>query len=233
MTSAERHAVYFAPAHGSPWWHFGAQWLGRADDQPHPTALASADEAVTAPARRYGFHATLKAPMRLREGASPAQLLIALQAVAARCVPVCLAPLKLVWRHGFVALEPAALTAEAQHQLAQIEAACVMELDGFRAPLSDSELARRQAAAPLDATAQALLQRWGYPQVLERFRFHLTLTAPVDEPVAQAVMAELAPQVQALNAASPLWLDRLCLFVEPAPGAALLRSAEVVLPAPR
>ena len=28
-----RHAIYYAPAHSSPWWTFGAGWLGR--DESH------------------------------------------------------------------------------------------------------------------------------------------------------------------------------------------------------
>ena len=67
-----RYAIYFAPAHGSPWWEFGARWLGRDERNDtaltqHPLAQIAPDDLLelTAQPRRYGFHATLKAPFGL------------------------------------------------------------------------------------------------------------------------------------------------------------------------
>lgn len=53
---------------------------------------------------------------------------------------------------------------------------------------------------------------------MERFRFHLTLSGPVAPSTAQRVLQAVADPVARLNTTAPLLLDRLCLFVEPAPG---------------
>ncbi|MBK9441889.1 MAG: DUF1045 domain-containing protein [Comamonadaceae bacterium] len=106
----------------------------------------------------------------------------------------------------------------------------MVDLDDLRAPLSELDLARRQRGL-LDARGLALLQRYGYPHVLERFRFHLTLTGPVDQPTRQRVVQTVQAQVAHLNTVAPLVLDRLCLFVEPTPGASFRRIADVPLSA--
>ena len=215
-----RHAIYFAPAQGSPWCTFGVRWLGRdeCDDaalgQHRLARIGPAElDDITAQPRRYGFHATLKAPFRLVGGHTADDLMARMQSLAARLKPVALGPLHAVTLGDFVALVPA-MPPDA---LAALAAACVIEIDDLRAPLSQADLARRRVEH-LDAREQELLQRYGYPYVLERFRLHFTLSGPVAQPTAQRVMQAVADPVAQLNAAAPLVLDRLCLFVEPAPG---------------
>lgn len=223
-----RYAIYFAPAHGSPWWGFGARWLGRdecqdADVVQHALAQIGPAElqAITAEPRRYGFHATLKAPFRLRGGHSTDDLIARMQALAATLKPVALGPLQTVTLGNFVALVPAL----PPDQLAVLAAACVTAPDDLRAPLSPADLARRRATQ-LDVREQELLQLYGYPYVLERFRLHFTLSGPVEQAVAQRVMQAVVDLVAQLNAASPMVLDRLCLFVESAPGQPFKRIAD-------
>lgn len=71
----ERYALYFAAAPDSPWWQAGCSWLGRDAaamqtlQQPAIPAVApELQQALTRNARRYGFHATLKAPFHLAPG---------------------------------------------------------------------------------------------------------------------------------------------------------------------
>lgn len=72
---------------------------------------------------------------------------------------------------GFLALTPTGdLTG-----LERVASACVTDLDAFRAPASETELERRRSAG-LSARQEALMQHWGYPYVMEEFRFHLTLS---------------------------------------------------------
>jgi hypothetical protein len=104
----------------------------------------------------------------------------------------------------------------------------VKELDDLRAPLREAELARRRAA-PLDAREAELLDRYGYPHVMERFRLHLTLTGPLEPSMAQRVWDAVTPLLSRLNAEAPLWLDQLCLFVERTPGAPFHRLVDVKL----
>ena len=226
-----RYAIYFSPAKHSPWWNFGAQWLGRdeCDDkalaQPVLTQIGLTDlNSITAEPRRYGFHATLKAPFHLRDGFSVDDLAERVQALASRLRPVSLGPLQLVTLGDFVALTPLTATEE----LATLAAACVVELDDLRAPLTAEELARRRIEQ-LSTREQELLRQYGYPYVLERFRLHFTLSGPVPRATALSVMQAVAQPVAGLNNSAPLLLDRLCLFVEAAPGEAFKRVADLEL----
>lgn len=226
-----RYAIYFAPAHNAPWWEFGARWLGRDERndttlvQP-PLAQIAPDELgeITAQPRRYGFHATLKPPFSLSGKHTVDDLTARLHGLAATLKPVPLGQLQVTTLGDFVALVPALATDE----LMALAAACVTRLDDLRAPLSEADLVRRRIDH-LSAREQELLHGYGYPYVMERFRFHFTLSGPLAPLLAQRVQQAVAAPVAQLNTASPLVLDRLCLFVEPTPGQSFKRIADAVL----
>lgn len=224
-----RYAIYFSPERHSPWWEFGAHWLGRDECSDAPLVQPVLSQfnvaelrAITAEPRRYGFHATLKAPFHLRGGRNVADLMAGLEALAATLKPVPLGPMRVATLGNFVALMPVV----APEELTALAAQCVTALDALRAPLSAAELARRRAAQ-LDAREQELLQLYGYPYVLERFRFHFSLSGPLAAAQAQRVMQAVLEPVAQLNTTAPLLLDRLCLLVETAPGQPLIRVADV------
>lgn len=228
-----RYAIFFAPGMDSPWWKFGTQWLGRNEINNSPmtpadSILMSQDEqlAVTREPRRYGFHATLKAPFRLAGNKTQQDIEMRIQSLAANLSPVPLGPLRALNLGKFVALQPL----KSSDELAAVAEACVVGLDDLRAALSTEELARRQIVR-LDSRELELLRRYGYPYVLERFRFHFTLSGPVDQPTRQRITQAVATTVAQLNADAPLMLDRLCLFKESAPGLTFQRVADVVLSA--
>lgn len=228
-----RYAIYYAPAPGSPWWQFGAHWLGRDEckdrtlRQPGLTQLKpDVLRSITSSPRRYGFHATLKAPFGLAVGRTVAQLQNRLHMLARTLQPVALGPLHATVLGDFVALVPT----QTPEILMRLAAACVCDLDDLRRPLDPDDLARRQPAK-LDARALELLHQYGYPHVLERFQFHFSLTGPVSAESAHTVLHEVQDRVAYLNATEPLRLDRLCLFVEPGHGQAFTRMADVELQA--
>ena len=226
-----RYAIYYAPDQKSPWWGFGSSWLGRdraRDPSLSRPRVCGLDEegmdAITAQPRRYGFHATLKAPFRLRQGITVGDLLARLRTFAATRRAVALGPLAPICLDGFVALVP--MTEDPR--LRELATACVTELDDLRAPPTPAEQDRRRID-PADGRAVELFERYGYPLVLERFRFHMTLTGPVDDALARQIVEQLAPAVARLNAQQPAVLDRLCLFVETPAGAAFSRVADMRL----
>lgn len=228
-----RYAVYFAPARSSPWWQLGVHWLGRDEHDDAPLAhlpvpgldvQALAD--ITRHPRRYGFHATLKAPFRLAAPNDEQYLVARLEALARTLKPARLAPMRVASLGDFVALVPF----EQNPDIDTIAAACVVGLDDLRAPQTPADIARRNPDR-LDTREAQLLERYGYPHVLERFRFHMTLTDPVDPEIAHSVMTGLAANLDHLNATAPLTLDRLCLFVEREPGANFLRLLDIGLQA--
>lgn len=214
-----RYAIYWAPDPASALARTGAAWLGACPagtpvaPAREPAGLPASRTALTERPRRYGLHATLKAPFRLAEGAAPWALDDALARLAADSAPAAAPRLVLDTSMGFVALRPAGPAPEVD----ALAAACVTALDAFRAPLTAAERAARGPEA-LDATETAHLDAWGYPYVLDRFRFHVTLTRglPVDQ-AAQAAAA-LAP-VFAPLLPEPFVLDALCLFGDPGGGA--------------
>jgi len=212
---AHRYAVYWAPAPGSALHDFGASWLGRdaaSGAEPPPPASAPADwRAATEDPRLYGFHGTLKAPFRLV--GEEAALLAALEMFAAGRAPFEIPPLRLARLGRFLALIPSAPSPA----LMDLAADCVRDFDCFRAPAPPEELARRRAAG-LGERQEANLVRWGYPHVMEDFRFHLTLSGKLDPATAERFEAVLAP-LTAPFCAAPLRIDAVTLFEQPAPGA--------------
>ena len=210
-----RYAIYFAPMPGSLLHQKGSGWLGRDAHtgeslaQPQVEGIA----AITAEPRRYGFHATLKAPFALRDGMEPEPLLRACAALAASTgsFRVRLRPDVL---EGFVALVPEG----DQTGLSALAERCVRELDGFRRPPTDEELTRRRAAAPLTTRQEAQLSRWGYPYVLDDFRFHMTLSGKLASTDAERLLGAAEPHF-APALAEPVMIDGITLFQEPASGA--------------
>ena len=65
-TLAPRYAVYWMPEPGHPLWAAGCTWLGR-DGGAGGAGGGPARRHVASP-WRYGFHATLKAPLRFAPG---------------------------------------------------------------------------------------------------------------------------------------------------------------------
>lgn len=220
-----RYGIYFAPRHGGAWWAFGAGWLGRDEVAGQPLAQPDLDDVpaqelreATREPRRYGFHATLKAPFRLREGASEAMLLQRVAALAGHLRTVPLGPLAVRRIAGFLALVPAAHDA-GLHTLA---ARCVLELDDLRAPATTAEIARRRPEA-LDPVERELLAQYGYPYVLGRYRFHMTLSGSVDDALAARLWPHAANALARLEAREALVLDRLCVFRQAQQDAPFLR----------
>jgi putative phosphonate metabolism protein len=217
---SHRFAIYWAPPHRSPLAEIGEAWLGRgaesdaARERPLlPGFGADALEAATAEPRRYGLHATLKPPFRLAEGESAAALEAAFDDFARRQRSVIAPALRLKRIGRFLALVPGARTPP----LDALATAAVEAFDAFRAPPDAAELARRHAAGLSPAQAQNLA-RWGYPYVMKEFRFHVTLTGPIETALAD----RLTPALETLFApvlTLPLHIAELALFAEPEPGA--------------
>lgn len=228
-----RHALYYAPAAGSALWRLGSRWLGRdaANEAIEEESAGGVPRArlrqVTESARRYGFHATLKAPMRLASGTSAAQLADALHGFAQGQAPVPIGRLVVREIEGFLALVP-----ENQSEALTLFAQAVVErFDAFRARLSEAELAKR-TGGHLSARQAELLARFGYPYVAEQFRFHMTLTDRL-EAGERAELLEAARTWFAPMLTESVMLDRIALFVEAAPGAPFSRVRDFTLGGPR
>jgi putative phosphonate metabolism protein len=212
-----RLALYWAPAESDPLHARGSAWLGRdaaSGDVVAQPAVEGIDLAqATADPRGYGLHATLKPPFRLRHGYAAAREATA--ALAARTAPFDLPPLAVHDLDGFLALREAA-PCPPLHALAD---ACVIALDDHRTPPDAAEIARRRPER-LTAAQRAHLDRWGYPYVLEEWRFHVTLTRRLS-PDEKSILLPAAAAFLDTAAARPRRVEAISLFVQPAPGAPL------------
>ena len=81
------------------------------------------------------------------------------------------------------------------------------EFDSFRAPLTPEDRARRNPSA-LTPRQRDYLDRWGYPYVLEDFRFHMTLTGRLDAERREPVLTMLRERFAALGLQT-LAIDRI------------------------
>jgi putative phosphonate metabolism protein len=172
-----RYAIYYTPTGTLA--DLGSAWLGwniaNGISVQQPSIAEANLELITRQPRRYGFHATIKPPFRLADGHSEAGLLIAFEALCRNLGPVTLDGLTVQRMGRFLALMPEG----SQSALRDLAANVVRDLDPFRAPPDADELARRRKAK-LSAAQEANLLSWGYPHVMDAFRFHMTLTGRLD-----------------------------------------------------
>ena len=208
-----RYAVYLAPPPASRFWQLGSAWLGRDAWLNRPAALPSgwsaADADRVAAAARYGWHATLRAPFALAEGASEAAVHATLRTLARRFATfgLTLAPATL---SGFAALRPVS----GQPQVAELATAALLALDALAAPAP--------VRTGLSAREAELCRRWGYPYVFECYRCHFTLTSQLAEADIPSWLARAAAH---FDGALCQPVEGLALFVEPEAGAAFRYAA--------
>lgn len=166
-----RVAVYYLPEADDPLWQAGCRWLGWNPETTLPClrpAVAGLAEASRR-ASRYGFHATIKAPMPLQGDLD--SLVQALSRELAAFPAFTLPPLQYTQDEGFVALR----LSQASPELARLADTCVRSLEPWRRPYTADELAARSRKLQHDRQHQ-YLEQWGYPYVFEEFIFHMTLS---------------------------------------------------------
>lgn len=209
-----RYAIYYTPAQHTALWQLASAWLGRDSITDHartrPPGLNLSHEDVllaTTNPMRYGFHATIIAPFELAADTTEAQLRAAIAHFVSQRAPL-RAMLEVDRIDDFLALVPS----RPDPRLDAFAAACVETFDRFRAPLSDDDIARR--SRDLTARQRDLLLRWGYPHVLEEFRFHMSLTGPLPEDALRRLRPELE-ELYAPVLAQPADIDGLSLLMQP------------------
>lgn len=223
MTSAfSRYAVYAMANPQSPLFLRASRWLGwdnvaaakstfpEAQELENPGPLDI--ERMTRTPRKYGFHGTIKPPMRLAEGYDESMLTARASKLAAELAPVTIPAMEIAAIGSFLALVPAQPNAG----LADLASHFVTGLDDFRRPADEAELERRRAAG-LSTRQHELLSAFGYPYVLDQFRFHMTLSGRLDPnhvPMAKALLEQwIGPVIP-----EPFILDRLAVMGEAADG---------------
>lgn len=209
-----RYAIYYLPRRDEPLAEFGRRWFGFDTETREPVREAwDIPSGILRTPARYGFHATLKAPFRLRRGRTEDELFQAVEKLAGEWAPQPLGLLIPRPLGTFMTLQPS-LPCPGVDALAF---ACVRDLDLFRDPLTEEEqdaifekgISRRQ---------KANVFTWGYPYVGEDYVFHMTLTsilAPQELERWQARVIEWGADY--LN--TPVTLGDLVVFAQRSPEA--------------
>lgn len=221
MDQEPRYAIFFVPDRQSRLYRYGCSVLGYDcyGGEPVPFPQENGGGAldwrdIGAAARRYGFHATLKAPFHLSPAASERQLIKAVENFAGlgHAIHSFAPTVRLL--DAFYAVVPHAPVAT----LDALAASCTTLFDAYRAPITARERARRVALGLSPSQIQNL-DRWGYPYVLADFKFHMTLTGPVPTPRRKAVHAALLDGFKRMKVEASIALDRLALVKQDSPDA--------------
>jgi putative phosphonate metabolism protein len=210
MANYPRYAIYYAPTPDSALDRFGAQMLGYdafgGDDLPFPDGVTPDWRELTQDPRKYGFHATLKAPMALADGKTEVQLTAACEVFAAKArrIPI-IAPI-VDSISGFIAVIPS----RPSEEVLQLATDATRDFDAFRAPLTPEDRARRHPDK-LTPRQRDYLDRWGYPYVMEEFRFHMTLTGRLGAERREPIVGWLRDRFVATGI-NTIAIDRIALF---------------------
>jgi len=192
----KRYGLYFTPEPGALA-DFGASWLGwdifagQVAQHPEIEGLPVPIAEITQTPRKYGFHGTLKPPFALATGTTFDDLLQSATTICADIAPFPLHGMTLSRLGNFLALTP---LGDVSH-LRNLASRLVQDLDRFRAPLTEESLAKRRANG-LTQRQDELLLKWGYPYVLEEFRFHLTLSGKLSEAQVKQTLNALKPHLE-------------------------------------
>ncbi|QLF69033.1 DUF1045 domain-containing protein [Peteryoungia desertarenae] len=218
-----RYAVYFTPAADHPLTHSASAWLGRnvftgdtSTLEKRDTFDAASLKTLTDDPRRYGFHATLKAPFELANDCAEVELVTAFEGFCKSHAAFDIPAIVVGQLGAFFALVPQAPSPKLQDFAASV----VRAFEPFRAPLGEADIARRNPER-LSESQRYNLFNFGYPYIFENFRFHMTLTGPVSGEQAP-VMADVLQREFADHTGQPLSLNGLALCVEAERGAPFL-----------
>jgi len=208
-----RYAVFFIPSEQSDLYRFGSAVLGydcytgASVDQPFelrhdPVGWRRATEEP----RRYGFHATLKAPFRLSPSCTEQQLVAAVHSFVGLgyALPAITPAVRMLGDFAAV------VAAESEPSLASLAASCTTIFDAYRAPMSPQERARRIAMGLSQSQIQNL-DRWGYPFVLSEFQFHMTLTGKIQDGRREDTLAVLQACFRRMHGDRQVLVDRIAL----------------------
>jgi putative phosphonate metabolism protein len=217
--NTSRFAIYFSPRREGRLFELGSRWLGRDamgchDLDPALPADFSVEEwrRVTESPRRYGFHATLKPPFRLAEGAPYEALRLALCDFAKHHKSFEAPQLQVSTLGRFIALT----LSEPSLRFSDFAAECVSDFDRFRAAPTEQELALRlrDSTSPRE---REHVHRWGYPYVFDTWKFHMSLTGSLPAESLPPLHRMLTHRFESISA-QPLFVDSICIFHEPHPG---------------
>ena len=183
----ERYAIYVTLPQDSTLYHKASQWFSYdAYQGDSPTIEYDLQEELrpllpysdyNSKASQYGFHGTLKAPFRLKNGIKYKSLQKMMKHFCRLTSVFHCVGLEVKQIDNFLALVPK----QDCKKIIQLSKDSVQTFDVFRAALTSDEIDKRQPNK-LSDNQRLMLKQWGYPYVLDEFRFHMTLTDRLTQP---------------------------------------------------
>lgn len=220
MKFVNRYAIYVVPEGDCELARLGSAFLGRdcetgtSVSRPAlqgitPKRLA----AMTAEAKRYGLHITLKAPFFLKPNVGESKLLQAAKEFAAKHEALVLPRLVLSRLGSFFVLIPATDTPEsgsAAQKLHTLANSAVKEFDCFRNnPTKDAHIPNEIRGLTL--RQQQNLVQWGYPYVFDDYQSHFTLTDRLRNTAESRHMESLLSEYFTPAFLRPLEVTSICV----------------------
>ena len=203
-----RYAIYYIPE--QPLFQLGSDWLGWNSLTGRENPLLDDQRGITKRPRKYGFHATIKPPFVLSPDHTQDDLKTEFKSFCQSTSPATGGNLKISRLGRFLAItqdHPAS-------DVTALAAAAVTHFDKFRAPLSADAIAKRRQSK-LSPQQDTLMLRWGYPYVMQEFKFHMTLTGPLKNTDIDSI-DHRANAIFHYHLGKPLGINALALLGEDA-----------------
>lgn len=210
-----RFALYFVPRPETQLAQDAALWLGRNENNVSFNQLKIKGitrqqfHALTRAPHHYGFHGTLKPPFRLQQGYTESELFTAIDLYCASRESFSIPSMEVRLIKDFLCLRPPRPCKE----INQLARDMVIRFDHFRAPAGATELKKRKSTV-LTPRQESLLLKWGYPYVMDEFRFHLTLSSTIEDEQEKRVLKQAAENHFTQSALHNIAVDGIALFVE-------------------
>lgn len=211
----KRLAIYYTPEESSSLAGEAAIWFGRDIYSTTRAAGAGANNLndtfianITKSPSHYGFHATLKPPFTIENADVIEEISLLLETFANSREAFIIPDFEVKMLNSFFCLRPKTVS----NQLHSIANELVTQFDHFRLPAGQAELEKRRSSG-LTRNQEQMLLKWGYPYVMEEYRFHLTLTGMIEKQFRQAVAQELSERFTS-DILESVEFDRISLFLE-------------------
>lgn len=210
-----RFALYYAPRPETALAEAASSWLGRDHENRTCSRITSKTlggerfaELTKAPFH-YGFHGTLKPPFRLHDATSKNLLCEEIDRFCNQRSPFIMKELEIGWIGNFLCLRPV----KSSDKMNKLARDAVRQFDNFREDMSFIELEKRRNQG-LTPQQDALLLQWGYPYVMDEFRFHLTLSSKIEDSQERTLLEEEARRHFSSDLLQEIPVDGISLFVE-------------------
>lgn len=97
--------------------------------------------------------------------------------------------------------------------LEKLAAACVRAFEAYRVPLTDAQIEGYKQNR-LTVHQEQMLEHWGYPYVMEEFRFHMSVTDRIDDAGQRDTVMAALEKLAAPVLGKPVLIRDLVVFAQ-------------------